>query len=49
MQQSHVKMVVMALPYAIVMTLVGWLCVAFALVPTTELLTEWLWIALPKL
>lgn len=46
---SYGKMVVMALPYTVVMTLVGWLCAAFALVPATELLTEWQWIALPKL
>ncbi|MCW2478987.1 sodium/proton antiporter NhaB [Candidatus Symbiopectobacterium sp. NZEC135] len=46
---SYGRMVIMALPYTIVMTLVGWVCVAFALVPATELLTEWQWIALPKL
>ncbi|WP_440864245.1 sodium/proton antiporter NhaB [Symbiopectobacterium purcellii] len=46
---SYGRMVIMALPYTIVMTLVGWLCVAFALVPATELFTEWQWIALPKL
>ncbi|MCW2473749.1 sodium/proton antiporter NhaB [Candidatus Symbiopectobacterium sp. NZEC151] len=46
---SYGRMVIMALPYTIVMTLVGWLCVAFSLVPATELLTEWQWITLPKL
>ena len=46
---SYGRMVIMALPYTIVMTLVGWLCVAFLLVPATQLLTDWQWIALPKL
>ncbi|MGK2960056.1 MAG: sodium/proton antiporter NhaB [Candidatus Malihini olakiniferum] len=42
---SYKRMVFMALPYMIVMTLVGWLCVAFLLVPATQLLTDWQWMA----
>ncbi|AOM40253.1 sodium/proton antiporter NhaB [Xenorhabdus hominickii] len=37
---SYGRMVIMALPYTIVMTLVGLLCVEFWLVPTTEFLVK---------
>ena len=37
----------MALPYTVVLTVVGLLCVQFTLEPATELLTQWHWLALP--
>ncbi|MGK2946541.1 MAG: sodium/proton antiporter NhaB [Candidatus Malihini olakiniferum] len=46
---SYSRMVIMALPYTIVITLVGWLCVAFLLIPATQLLTDWQWITQPTL
>lgn len=46
---SYGRMVIMALPYTIVMTLVGLLCVEFALVPFTDFLLNNHWISLPNL
>ncbi|CAI1740826.1 Sodium/proton antiporter nhaB [Serratia entomophila] len=46
---SYGRMVWMALPYTLVLTLVGLLCVQFTLAPATELLTQWHWLALPQL
>lgn len=44
---SYGRMVWMALPYTVVLTLVGLLCVQFTLVPITELLTQWQWLTRP--
>lgn len=45
---SYGRMVWMALPYTIVLSLVGWLCVMYALAPLTEWMTSQGWIsALP--
>lgn len=41
---SYGKMVVMALPYTLIMTLVGWLCVSYTLVPATQFLLDMQWI-----
>lgn len=46
---SYGRMVVMALPYTIVMTLVGLLCVEYTLLPLTEILSAGHWITTPKL
>ncbi len=46
---SYGRMVIMALPYTIVMTLVGLLCVEFTLVPFTDFLMNNHWISLPNL
>lgn len=46
---SYGRMVWMALPYTVVLTLVGLLCVQFALAPMTELLTQWHWLTLPSI
>ncbi|WP_233963762.1 sodium/proton antiporter NhaB [Pectobacterium versatile] len=46
---SYGRMVIMALPYTIVMTLVGLFCVEFTLVPFTEFLMNNHWISLPNL
>ncbi|KEY57979.1 sodium/proton antiporter NhaB [Serratia sp. DD3] len=46
---SYGRMVWMALPYTLVLTLVGLLCVHYALVPVTEWLTQWNWISPPSL
>ncbi|CNE55632.1 sodium/proton antiporter NhaB [Yersinia nurmii] len=46
---SYGRMVYMALPYTIVMTLVGLLCVEFALVPMTELMIQSDLIAVPQI
>ncbi|MFJ5452273.1 sodium/proton antiporter NhaB [Pectobacterium jejuense] len=46
---SYGRMVIMALPYTIVMTLVGLLCVEFTLVPFTDFLMNKQWISLPDL
>jgi len=37
------------LPYTVVLTLVGLLCVQFTLAPMTELLTQWHWLTLPSI
>ena len=42
-------MVWMALPYTVVLTVVGLLCVQFTLEPATELLTQWHWLTLPSI
>lgn len=44
-QLSYGRMVVMALPYTIVLTLVGLFCVEFALQPMTELFYHWGWLS----
>uniref|UniRef100_UPI0036DCBE87 sodium/proton antiporter NhaB n=1 Tax=Photorhabdus sp. RM322S TaxID=3342825 RepID=UPI0036DCBE87 len=44
---SYGRMVMMALPYTIVMTLVGLLCVEFLLIPVTDIMVHWGLIALP--
>lgn len=41
---SYGRMVWMALPYTIVLSLIGWLCVVYALVPMTEWMTAQGWI-----
>ncbi|MDX6914792.1 sodium/proton antiporter NhaB [Pectobacterium carotovorum] len=46
---SYGRMVIMALPYTIVMTLVGLLGVEFTLVPFTDFLMNNHWISLPNL
>lgn len=46
---SYGRMVWMALPYTVVLTLVGLLCVQFTLAPVTELLTQWHWLMLPPI
>lgn len=46
---SYGRMVWMALPYTVVLTVVGLLCVQFTLEPATELLTQWHWLALPPI
>lgn len=46
---SYGRMVWMALPYTVVLTLVGLLCVQFTLAPMTELLTQWHWLTPPAL
>ncbi|EBW6663890.1 hypothetical protein DP683_25645, partial [Salmonella enterica subsp. enterica serovar Reading] len=42
---SYGRMVWMALPYTIVLTLVGLLCVEFTLTPLTEWMTQSGWLA----
>jgi NhaB family Na+:H+ antiporter len=42
-------MVWMALPYTLVLTLVGLLCVAYPLTPLTEWLLAHQWIATPSM
>ncbi|KAA1186727.1 sodium/proton antiporter NhaB [Photorhabdus heterorhabditis] len=44
---SYGRMVIMALPYTIVMTLVGLLCVEFLLIPVTDMMVQWGLITLP--
>jgi NhaB family Na+:H+ antiporter len=46
---SYGRMVWMALPYTVVLTLVGLLCVQFTLAPMTDLLTQWHWLTLPSI
>ncbi|MNI76182.1 Na(+)/H(+) antiporter NhaB [compost metagenome] len=46
---SYGRMVWMALPYTVVLTLVGLLCVQFTLAPATDLLTQWHWLTLPSI
>ncbi|WP_442801870.1 sodium/proton antiporter NhaB [Serratia rubidaea] len=46
---SYGRMVWMALPYTIVLALVGLLCVEYTLAPVTDLLTQWHWLTLPPL
>lgn len=46
---SYGRMVYMALPYTLVMTIVGLLGVEFLLVPMTEWLTQAGWISLPHI
>ncbi|TQI80775.1 sodium/proton antiporter (NhaB family) [Serratia fonticola] len=46
---SYGRMVWMALPYTVVLTLVGLLCVQYTLAPATDMLTQWHWITLPPL
>ncbi|WP_049203617.1 SLC13 family permease, partial [Serratia marcescens] len=46
---SYGRMVWMALPYTVVLTVVGLLCVQFTLEPATELLTQWHWLTLPPI
>lgn len=41
------RMVWMALPYTVVLTTAGLLCVQFTLVPMTDLLARWYWLAQP--
>lgn len=45
---SYGRMVLMALPYTIVLTLVGLLCVEFMLQPMTELFNQLNWISIPS-
>jgi NhaB family Na+:H+ antiporter len=45
---SYGRMVLMALPYTIVLTLVGLLCVEFTLVPATDWMMHSGWIATPE-
>ncbi|WP_127956728.1 sodium/proton antiporter NhaB [Serratia microhaemolytica] len=49
LRMSYGRMVWMALPYTLVLTIVGLLCVQHTLVPVTELFTQWKWITLPPL
>lgn len=44
---SYGRMVWMALPYTVVMTLVGLACVQFTLEPVTQLFYQWHWLSLP--
>ncbi|MBF1994160.1 sodium/proton antiporter NhaB [Serratia symbiotica] len=44
---SYGRMVWMALPYTVVLTTAGLLCVQFTLVPMTDLLAQWHWLAQP--
>ncbi len=44
---SYGHMVWMALPYTVVFTLAGLLCVQFTLAPMTDLLAKWHWLAQP--
>ncbi len=46
---SYGRMVWMAMPYTLVMTLVGLLCVQYILTPATDLLTQWQWLTSPLL
>ncbi|MEH0832720.1 sodium/proton antiporter NhaB [Pectobacterium cacticida] len=46
---SYGRMVIMALPYTLVMTLIGLLCVEFTLVPFTDFMMNNHWISLPDL
>ena len=46
---SYGRMVWMALPYTIVMTLVGLLCVEFTLMPATQWMLENGWLVTPQL
>ena len=46
---SYGRMVWMALPYTVVLTLVGLLCVQFTLALMTDLLTAWHWLTLPAI
>ncbi len=48
-RMSYGRMVWMALPYTLVLTLVGLLCVQYTLAPVTDLLTQWQWLTLPPL
>ncbi len=41
---SYGRMVWMALPYTVVLTLVGLLCVQHTLAPVTDLFTQWQWL-----
>ncbi|MGL6295304.1 MAG: SLC13 family permease, partial [Plesiomonas sp.] len=42
---SYGRMVIMALPYTIVLTLVGLFCVEFTLQPMTDLFYQWHWLS----
>lgn len=44
---SYGRMVLMALPYTVVLTLVGLLCVEYSLVPATELMLQNGWLSTP--
>ena len=46
---SYGRMVLMALPYTLVLTVVGLLCVQFTLVPATEWMLQAGWISLPPI
>jgi NhaB family Na+:H+ antiporter len=46
-RMSYGRMVWMALPYTLVLTLVGLLCVQYVLAPTTDWLTQAHWLTLP--
>lgn len=46
---SYGRMVWMALPYTVVLTVIGLLCVQYTLAPVTELLSQWKWLTLPSL
>ncbi|MFZ2612290.1 MAG: sodium/proton antiporter, partial [Raoultella planticola] len=48
-RRSYGRMVWMALPYTIVMTLVGLLCVEFALMPVTQWMLDNHWLITPSL
>ncbi len=45
---SYGRMVLMALPYTIVLTLVGLLCVEYTLHPMTDLFYKWNWLSMPE-
>ncbi|MCS3408453.1 sodium/proton antiporter NhaB [Serratia sp. AKBS12] len=44
---SYGRMVWMALPYTLVLTVIGLLCVEYTLAPMTDLLTQWHWLTPP--
>ncbi|WON78437.1 sodium/proton antiporter NhaB [Serratia sp. UGAL515B_01] len=48
-RMSYGRMVWMALPYTLVLTVVGLLCVQHVLAPATDWLTQWQWLTLPSL
>lgn len=48
-RMSYGRMVWMALPYTLVLTVVGLLCVQLTLAPATDWLTQWQWLTLPSL
>ncbi|MEZ3498856.1 sodium/proton antiporter NhaB [Pantoea sp. KPR_PJ] len=46
---SYGRMVWMALPFTLVMSLVGFFCIHWLLVPFTEIVTQWGWLAAPAM
>ena len=46
---SYGRMVLMALPYTLVLTVVGLLCVQYTLVPATEWMMQAGWLSLPPI